>query len=181
MTSLLLFLSLISYTPLYAISDSTPPKGKIYVANINKSKGKASLVYLQGLNDTALQLNKKALPFGSSFFDYSVSYQDLDYLSVYRKGQSSKAVLGGMIGGILIGGVIGGSVYKPKPCNYVCIDFGKEASALAGASAGAVAGALFGLAIGSVKWNFKVNRNKEKFQQMRTELLFLHINEKKKE
>jgi hypothetical protein len=171
MTSLLLLLTFISQ-PFSALSDTTPKKTKTYAVSINKSAPSAYKGYLQGVNETALQLTHRPYPFGNANFDKTVSYNEIDKLTLHRTGGiGGQALVGGSVGALL-GAIVGAITYKP--CHNCLLKFDEGYNIAAGAAIGLLSGIGLGIVIGSCKHRFSINRNKENFDGMRSKLFRIY-------
>ena len=108
-------------------------------------------------------------PYGHPRFDKSLSYQDINHVSINRKGSVGRGALVGGLGGLAAGGIAGAISYTP--CYNCILNFGASLAILAGATIGLLIGGIAGVILGSRKHKFAINGNKENFEEMRAKLL----------
>ncbi|HVG11444.1 MAG TPA: hypothetical protein VM843_00510 [Flavisolibacter sp.] len=165
MTPLLLLLASMSQ-PLPAQGDTTPLRSKTYAVFVNKGVPTAHKGYLQGIDETSLRITGTPAPFGNTRLSKTVSYTEIDRLTVRRTGDTRQGASIGALTGVLLGSVVGAITYTP--CAKCLIDFGQGLNIGIGALTGAGAGLGLGIALGSVKQRFTINRTKDSFDAMRS-------------
>ena len=153
------------------IEDATPLKKEVYVVRINNRFSNYSFGYLQAISDSSLTINSKPIRYGvSSDGDGRlISYNDIDRLTIHRKGSVGRGILFGALGGIVIGGIVGAIAYTP--CKNCFLDFGVGFSITAGGITGLFPGGIIGSIIGSKKHHYTVNRNKRNFDNMQSQMM----------
>ncbi|HVG14929.1 MAG TPA: hypothetical protein VM935_08210 [Chitinophagaceae bacterium] len=169
MTSLLLILTLVSFTPDYSITDSIPLKSKIYIVDIYLSGSGATKGYLQAITDTTLQLSSREKLFGYNSYDVSVPYHQVEHLSLHKKG----SIRGGLLTGALLGGAVGAiaGLALNKSCTNCVIDSRVGRNLITGLTIGLPLGAAIGYLIGRRRHAFDISRDRENFEKMRLRLI----------
>jgi hypothetical protein len=181
-------------------NDSMALKKRIYKAWIMTEELKESTGYLAGLSDSNLYLSSHLIYFSLIRINDNLSvypYGHLEKILIKRKGAAGRGALQGALFG-LAAGVITGFLLGDDPVaptnnpndplgnlfgsisNSFRMTAGEKAvlGGFVGAVAGGVAGAIIG---GLVKKKFIIGRSKERFHEMRQnilEKLYLHREEK---
>lgn len=96
-----------------------------------------------------------------------IQVQDINKMLFRRKGQRLTMLLTGLFTGALIGGIIGYSNGDDPYDNAWDVGVSAETKAFAGAMIGAAIGVTIGLPIGSVKKTITIDRNVERYKQIR--------------
>lgn len=151
------------------IQDPTLLKKKVYVVRINNKLSNYSLGYLQAISDSSLTINSEPIRYGVSSDGRLISYNDIDRLTIHRKGSVGRGILFGALGGIVIGGIVGAITYTP--CKNCFLDFGVGFNIIGGGIIGLFPCGIIGSIIGSKKHHYTVNRNKRDFDNMRSQMM----------
>ena len=154
-------------------------KRKIYAIDINRGGLNPSFGYLESLNETSLRLASTPLQYGTSTGGKLLIYNTINNLSIHRKGQAGRGALIGAVGGIVLGGLIGAITYsKPEQGPGVFLNFGVGLNIAAGSIVGFLLGLPIGILSGSSVNKYNIDKNKQAFENMRSQLIDVYGIEK---
>jgi hypothetical protein len=154
--------------------DTLPVKHRVYKTTIFDDKNQSSFGYLSEIKDSIVMLSPAPITFNSIFADNnnirSFNYKDISKVSIRRTGSTGRGILIGALTGLATG-IIGGFVEGDDPPEYFFAMTAGE-KAIAYGAMGSIAGAGIGAIIGAiVKKKFTIGGNKEKFDEMRMNVL----------
>ena len=149
-------------------------KPKTFVIKLHAVK-KTAFGYLAGMNDTMIKFSSKRTALSDSIIEKqsynSYHYSEIKEVKIRKYGSITR--------GIWIGGLVGaafGSLMEPVVSNE--LTFGGAASTSGGSGnimtgliSGLITGAIIGGIAGSGMRKFKIHRNKEKFRDMKSDIL----------
>jgi hypothetical protein len=151
-----------------------PYKIELYTAHDRLIDG-----YLNSINDTSIEITSKQVFFQGYVSDGSpkkaISYPDISWVSLKRKGGVGRGMLLGVLGGAAIGAIVGAAsgddTDSPGHWCIPCLSAGEKA-ATGGVLLG-IAGGLVGGMVGSLlaQQTFRIKGKKEKFDEMRWALV----------
>ena len=163
-------------------------KKKIYVININRGGLNPSFGYLQSLNDTTLSLASSPLLYGTTSGDKLLSYNSINNIRIHKKGQARRGALIGAVAGIVLGGIIGAVTYVKPQLNgssdgrygafNFTFDFGVGFDIAVGSAVGFLLGLPIGYLSGSGVNKYDIDKNKQAFENMRSQLIDVYGMEK---
>jgi len=158
--------------------DSLQLKARIYKATIRFNKKKFTAGYLANLSDSALQLSSFPVFFHldtRNQFSSAYKYNQLERVSIRRKGAIGRGALYGALTGLSVG-VITGLVSGNDSPDIFYLSSGAKAILLG--TIGIPGGALIGLILGAVVHKtFIIDGNKNEYENMRESIfnnLFRH-------
>jgi hypothetical protein len=153
--------------------DSSVLKKRIYKVSIITADSKRSAGYLASLSDSNLYLSPHPLRFSLNKINDNLSsypYDHLEKIEIKRKGAAGRGAWRVALIGCAAGAIIG-FASGDDPVNQF-LSFTAGDKAILGGFVGAFTGSLIGALIGSVvKKKFIIERNKQKFNVMRQNIL----------
>lgn len=139
-------------------------------ASVSQSNKKTSNLYLADVNDTAVFLTADPARFRQPFMTTNnIAYQNLQVISVHRRGSFGRGALtGGLIGGLSVGAIAAASTQ----C-HDCSGPGVRGLAFVGGAivGGFIGGLIGGIIGGSTERRFIIGGDKQKFDKMRLSVL----------
>ncbi len=155
-------------------SDLVIPKPKTFVIKLHAVK-KTAFGFLAGMNDTMIKFSSKRTALSDSIIEKqsynSYHYSEIKDVKIRKYGNITR--------GIWIGGLVGaafGGLMEPVVSNELTFGgatstSGGSGNILAGLISGLITGAIIGGIAGSGMRKFKIHRNKEKFRDMKSDIL----------
>lgn len=152
-------------------------KKKIYFIDVNRGGLNPSFGYLQSLNETTLSLSSSPLQYGTSADGKKLFYNTINNIRIHRKGQAGRGALTGAVGGIVLGGLMGAITYS-KPEQGSFFNFGVGANIAVGSIVGFLLGLPIGILSGSSVNKYNIDKDKQAFENMRSQLIDIYGIEK---
>ena len=180
MKQLIVFCFLLPFTCFANQQDSVPLKTKIYNVKVDGMHGENRDGYLQTFGDQSISITRAIVNYGEPGQGESIPYQDISSITFKKKGNATKGIIYGAVGGFLVGVIIGlasgDDPVVPPEQDFLGIGNAFRSSAgekaigggLMLAGAGAVVGGVTGALI---KKRFIINGKKEKFDATRMQTI----------
>ena len=177
MKQFLVFTALVLVAMVSAAQEERTPRKVTLKLTLKDSIQRVEYGYLAALADSGIVMVKSPVSFDHAIRNSNnnvIPYQNLNEVTIKRKGSVGKGILIGTISGMLVGAIVGYASYKPVNCDnaFICLDFGPGYDAAAGATIGSVLGASLGGILGAVaKTRFVIGGKKEKFHLMKESVI----------
>jgi hypothetical protein len=163
-----------------SITNTTTLKPHFYKAAVTMVAGNSSVNgYLSSISDSSLYVSKSwvALRNSKAVSSFKVDFKDIAQVRVKRDGSVGRGALIGGVAGVAAGAILGLATYvEPKDdvdrFANALVGYNRTTSTVVVGLLGGLSGATVGMLVGALAHKtFVIGGSKEKFQQMKSELL----------